>query len=470
MKTCRIERRDFLRMAGLGPVAMALSRSGFAAEGGASRPNVVLCMTDDQGWGDVAYNGNKVIQTPVLDEMAATGLRFDRFYAAAPVCSPTRGSVMTGRHPNRYGCFSPNYSIRPEEVTLAEVLKAAGYATGHFGKWHLGPVKANTPVNPGNSGFDEWLSHDNFFEVNPSLTRNGGPPCTYMGESSEVVVNEALKFIRKAKGSKKPFFTVVWFGSPHVPHFALDKDREPYKDLPEKQQHYLGEITAMDRAMGMLRRGLRELGVAENTVLWFCSDNGATKTGSTGGLRGNKGSLWEGGVRVPGILEWPARIRRPRATSMPCVTSDIYPTIVDLLDLDVSNQVQPLDGISLKALIDGEMAERPRPIAFWKYAGGGKGESYLDKELLTGTWRTFRNFKHPTPRTENFGGHAALTDNRYKLHKLPKGLELYDLVADPKETKNIAAENPQIVAKMKADLESWQASVEQSLSGADYRK
>ena len=122
-----------------------------------TRPNVVLCMTDDQGWGDTGYNGHPVLKTPALDEMAATGLRFNRFYAAAPVCSPTRGSVMTGRHPNRFGCFAFNFSLRPEEVTLAEALRAAGYATGHFGKWHLGPVKASSPVSPNQSGFDESL-------------------------------------------------------------------------------------------------------------------------------------------------------------------------------------------------------------------------------------------------------------------------------------------------------------------------
>jgi arylsulfatase A-like enzyme len=134
-------------------------------------PNIVLLMGDDHGWDEVGYNGHPFVKTPVLDEMAASGLRFDRFYAAHPTCSPTRGSLLTGRHPNRYGTFAPNWSLRPEEITIAHVLKEAGYATAHFGKWHVGPVKKESPTSPGAMGFDEWLSHDNFFEMDPVLSQ-----------------------------------------------------------------------------------------------------------------------------------------------------------------------------------------------------------------------------------------------------------------------------------------------------------
>ncbi|MEX0882845.1 MAG: sulfatase-like hydrolase/transferase, partial [Cyclobacteriaceae bacterium] len=127
-------------------------------------PNVVLLMGDDHGWDETGYNGHPYLHTPILDEMAKNGLRMDRFYSASPICSPTRGSVITGRHPNRYGTFTPGFSIRPEEIGIAELMKSAGYHTGHFGKWHLGPVKASSPTNPSEFGFDEYLSHDNFFE------------------------------------------------------------------------------------------------------------------------------------------------------------------------------------------------------------------------------------------------------------------------------------------------------------------
>jgi arylsulfatase A-like enzyme len=139
-------------------------------------PNVLLLMGDDHGWEETGYNGHPHVKTPVLDEMAATGLRLERFYAAHPNCSPTRGSFLTGRHLNRYGTFAPGWSIRPEEITIAHIMRDAGYRCGHFGKWHVGPVKKESPTSPGAMGFHEWLSHDNFFEMNPTLSRNGGPP------------------------------------------------------------------------------------------------------------------------------------------------------------------------------------------------------------------------------------------------------------------------------------------------------
>ena len=265
---------------------------GSSARSDAALPNVILCMGDDHGWEETGYNGHPHVKTPVLDEMAATGLRFNRFYAAHPSCSPTRGSVMTGRHPNRYGTFAPNWSIRPEEITIAHLLAGAGYRCGHFGKWHLGPVKSDSPTNPGAMGFDQWLSHDNFFELNPSLSRSGGPPQEFPGESSEIIVDEAIRFMQAGAGDGKPFFVVLWFGSPHEPYSGLKDDLAIYDDLPERyndrevrltsnetgsavrrplgdvlRERY-AEITAMDRAMGKLRDALDQQGVRENTIFW----------------------------------------------------------------------------------------------------------------------------------------------------------------------------------------------------------
>ena len=175
-------------------------------------PNIVLLMGDDHGWDEVGYNGHPFVQTPVLDEMAEVGMRFDRFYAGHPSCSPTRGSFLTGRHPNRYGTFAPNWSLRPEEITIAHILQKAGYATAHFGKWHVGPVKKESPTSPGAMGFDEWLSHDNFFELDPVLSRNGEKPELIRGESSEIIIDEAIRFIEKTSSAQQPFMIVVWFG------------------------------------------------------------------------------------------------------------------------------------------------------------------------------------------------------------------------------------------------------------------
>ena len=160
----------------------------------ANRPNIVLVMADDQGWGDMAYNGHPVLKTPNFDAAAAAGLRFDRFYAAAPVCSPTRASVMTGRHPNRMGVFKWGFPMRPQEVTVAEVLKSNGYATGHFGKWHLGSVRNTSPANPGRNGFDYWLSAPNFYDNDPILSQMG-KATKHEGESSIIVANDALSWI-----------------------------------------------------------------------------------------------------------------------------------------------------------------------------------------------------------------------------------------------------------------------------------
>ena len=301
-----------------------------AAAPNPERPNIVLAMADDQGWGDMAYNGHPVLKTPHFDHMAATTLRFDHFYAAAPVCSPTRGAVMTGRHPNRFGCFQWGHTLRPQEITVGEALKQAGYVTGHFGKWHLGSVRKGSPVNPGASGFDQWFSAENFFDNDPILSAQG-KAVQAAGESSMVAVDAALKFIRGCAGGKQPFLAVVWFGSPHAPHQALEADRRLYADQPERLQHFYGEITAMDRAFGKLRDEIQRLGIRENTLLWYCSDNGALpKVGSSGGHRGNKGQVYEGGLLVPAMLEWPARIPSPRSTDVRCNSCDIYPTLLEI--------------------------------------------------------------------------------------------------------------------------------------------
>lgn len=431
----------------------------------ADRPNVVLVMADDQGWGDTGYNGHPELKTPQLDQLAADGLRLDRFYAAHFNCSPTRASVMTGRHPARMGTFHPGAPIRAQELTLAMVLQKAGYATGHFGKWHLNgkngdrntkdlpgrAIAADDPLSPGKLGFDEWVSADNFFDLDPVLGRNGVPE-KFHGDGSDISMDEALTFIRKQVGAKKPFFAVVWFGNPHVPHEALPSDRAAYASLPEKDQHYYGEIAGVDRNVGKLRAALRELKVSENTLLWYCSDNGGHRGPlSTGHLRGEKGSLWEGGLRVPGLVEWPARIPKPAVSDVPCSTLDLYPTILAAAGVSAENQILPLDGLSLLPLFDGKMTSRDQAIPYWAYGKDG-------------------------------GGHAALLDWPYKLHThpvttryrrsaqdddLPATL-LYDVAKDPKETTDLAAQQPERVARMTAALKAWQASVEQSLAGADY--
>lgn len=475
----------------------------------AEPPNVILCMGDDHGWEETGYYGHPHIRTPVLDEMAASGLRFDRFYAAHPSCSPTRGSVLTGRHPNRYGTFAPNWSIRPEETTIANLLGQAGYRCGHFGKWHLGPVKSDSPSNPGAMGFDEWLSHDNFFELNPVLSRGGAPPEIFTGESSEIIVDEAIRFVRESAGNHSPFLAVIWFGSPHEPYSGLDQDLALYDALPELYRDRLveltsnetgqqvrrplgdvlreryAEITSMDRAIGKLRQALRQDGVADNTILWYCGDNGTPSSGQLATpLRGQKAQMYEGGVRVPGIIEWPAKISQPRVTDTCAVTSDMLPTLCAVSGIEMPDR--PIDGIDLSPVIDGTMTERPTPICFWSFdttSIGNDKTPWIEPALQEGTTplvklmagkatRSFQNFHHPEISEANFAGERAITTQRYKLvldGTRPGSRELFNLMDDPAELQNLVDQRGELADNLESQLRAWQESVLQSLVGGDYK-
>ena len=447
------------------------------------KPNIVLCMADDQGWGDVGYRGTSPVKTPVMDEMAASGLRFDRFYAAAPVCSPTRGSVLTGRHPNRFGCFSWGHTLRPQEVTIAEALKTAGYTTGHFGKWHLGPVRADSTVCPGASGFDEWFSSPNFFDNNPLMSHNGKAVQT-TGESSQVTVDAAIDFIRDCAKKDKRFLAVVWFGSPHSPHQAAEEFREMYADQPKKLRDFLGEVTGIDTALGNLRSELRRLKIAENTLLWYCSDNGALKQGSTGGLSGGKGNLLEGGLRVPAMIEWPACIKTPRISNILSGTVDIYPTLLDIAGVKMAEQ-PPLDGVSLVPLIKDRMTQRDKGLGFWVYPERGipKRSTEIVQQMMDE--QSGKKPASPPPpdpgqitkqyQENEFPGPAAWIDGDYKLLcKVAKSgatsWSLFDLSKDAQEKTDLADQDPDRVQKMRTDLEAWQTAVIRSLNGKDYTK
>ncbi|WP_299461594.1 sulfatase-like hydrolase/transferase [uncultured Gimesia sp.] len=464
-----------------------------AEQAQSSRPNIILCMTDDQGWGETGFNGHPILKTPHLDDMAASGLRFDRFYAAAPVCSPTRGSFLTGRHPNRFGCFSWGHTLRPQEVTVAEAVKSAGYTTGHFGKWHLGSVQANSPVSPGNSGFDEWVSSPNFYENDPWMSHNG-VVTQLKGESSQATVDAALQFIKQADTKKQPFLAVIWFGNPHTPHEALPELKAQYQNQSKAFQNYFGEITGVDHAMGHLRRQLRDLGLAENTLLWFTSDNGprppqfkeeAARSQATGGLAGWKGNLWEGGIRVPSMIEWPARIKKPEITNVPCGTIDIYPTVLAITGAKVSHQPD-LDGVSLLPLIDGQMATRPHPMGFWTYPEKGhpKRSTEILLDLKSRQTPEQPNPEGPVPDADvaslatqyskdDLPGAAAWIDGDFKLIKSISKKEqpeyaLYNLALDRSEQHDLAGDDPERVQKMKTELLDWQKSVVDSLNGKDY--
>lgn len=463
---------------------LSLPQTVFA--GAAGRPNIVLVMADDQGWGDMAYNGHPDLKTPNFDEASRTGLRFDRFYAAAPVCSPTRASVMTGRHPNRMGVFKWGYPMRPQEVTLAEALKSVGYSTAHFGKWHLGSVRNDSPANPGRNGFDEWLSAPNFYD-NDAVLSDKGKAVQTKGESSIVAADAAIEWMKSVKDKKNPFLAVVWFGSPHSPHRAVEQDRKLYEKHASRLQHFYGEITGMDRAFGKIRDSLGEMGVRENTILWYCSDNGALpRVGSSGGHRGAKGKVYEGGLLVPAILEWPAKIKAPRKTSMRCNTCDIYPTVLQIAGVTVENQ-PVVDGVSLSGVIESEQTKRSKPMGFWDFSAKGIGtpsakwmgdllKAQQDGGDLAAHPSSLAAAKLPAPAypLDSFPGHSAWVDGDWKLHRIEDKnkrvqWELYNLAEDAKETKDWSVDEAERRQEMAGKLNKWLVSVVHSLNGRDYK-
>ena len=409
----------------------------------AAKPNIIFVMADDMGWGQTGYRGHPVLKTPNLDAMAANGLRFERFYAGNPVCSPTRATVLTGRTNDRAGVLTHGYALRLQEKTIAQALKGAGYVTGHFGKWHLNgfkgagaPVLKSDPRSPGVFGFDEWVSVTNFFDQNPLMSRMG-EFVEFTGDSSDIAVGEAVRFIDKHRAGEKPLFAIVWFGSPHGPYKALDADKAAFASLNKASQDHYGELVALDRAVGTLRQKLRDTGLADNTMLVFNSDNGGitdVKPETVGGLRGSKSTVFEGGLRVPGIIEWPSVIK-PRITSFPACTLDLFPTVADIVGLPDDVMIQPIDGISLKPLFAGETGERQKPLGF------------------------------------RFGSKAALTGPRFKIltENIEKGsFQLYDIIADPNETTDLSTNKPQVFEQMKKELLAWNDSVSASFAGKDY--
>ena len=417
-------------------VLLILAGNSLAAE----RPNVVLLMADDMGWGQTGYYGHPILKTPNLNAMADAGLRLDRFYAAGPVCSPTRASVLTGRTHHRTGVLSHGFALHRQERSLAAAMKKAGYATAHFGKWHLNgirgpgvPVLADDHYHPGRFGFDEWLTVTNFFDVNPLMSRKGTFE-EFKGDSSDVIVGEALSHIRKIKG-EKPFFIVIWYGSPHSPWVALEKDQIDGEEA--RSAHHHGELVAMDRSIGTLRKGLKEMKLAENTLLWFCSDNGGLKGvghDSVGGLRGNKGTVWEGGIRVPCVIEWPAGIQ-PRVSSYPASTMDIFPTLVELLDLPRNSMLEKIDGASIAPLFEKELGRREKPIPF------------------------------------RFQNKAALIDNELKIvteRVVGEKYLLFNLKEDKTESVDLFEKQPEDAKRMQKALDAAVASIEKSKTGADY--
>jgi arylsulfatase A-like enzyme len=429
---------------------------------GASKPNIILMMADDLGYGDTGFNGNTIIQTPHLDQMAKDGVKLTHFYAGNSVCSPTRGTCLTGRHHHRYGIWTANVGHLPkQEITLARMLKEQGYATGHFGKWHLGtldkvisskgakrkPAENYAPpwerdydrsfvtesaVNTWNPGSGKRSKNNPFYDDGKALEPNDP---TLAGGAARVVVDRAVPFIEKAVAEGKPFLSVVWFHAPHEDIEAGPDYLKMYEGHGEGA-HYYGCITELDEQVGRIRAKLDELGVADNTLIFFCSDNGPEgkaptkrRQGVTNGLRGRKRDLYDGGVRVPALACWPGTLQAGAEVDTPLSTLDYFPTIGKLTGYEMPD-ARPIDGQDLLPIIAGKTDTREKAIPFIR------------------------------------SGEFSLVKDDYKL-LLPKG-ELYDLSEDWSETTNVAAAHPERVELMSKEVAEFLASFEKSYSGADY--
>lgn len=448
-----------------------------------SHPNIILIMSDDQGYGDVSYGGHPYIQTPHLDQMVNDGIEFTRFYAASPVCSPTRASVLTGRNPERFGvCYANCGHLKKDEISLPEMLKELGYATGHFGKWHLGTLTKdviesnrggriayeNDYSPPWENGYDtSFVTESKVPTWNPMVTpassamdvgdRKEGTPFgtnywigpgeivkdNLQGDDSRIIMDRVIPFIDKAVNNQHPFLSVIWFHTPHLPTLTGDKYKGLYEGLDEDQKNYYGSITAMDEQIGRLRGYLKELNIEDNTIIFFASDNGpAGKTpikrhiGITKGLDGRKFSLKEGGIRVPGILVWPGKIPKGKVVNTPVYTSDYFSSIASILDIDITKYQRPYDGANI-----------------FDFVKDGK------KYLLEDRYLQFL-----------VEGQAALIGTRYKIYRenSDSDWELFDLLYDPSESKNIAKEKPELVENLKQKWDTWKVSVDHSAKGNDY--
>lgn len=452
--TCRI----------LGVVLVATFIGRISEGATRDRPNVVVIITDDQGYGDLSSHGNPKLRTPHIDRLASEGARFSRFYVM-PVCAPTRACLLTGRYAYRTGVvdtYLGRAMMHPDEVTLAERLSTAGYRTGIFGKWHLGD---NYPLRPKDQGFQESLvlrgggigqpsdppepGGGSYF--NPILQHNGREE-TRQGYCSDVYTDAALEFISNTRD--RPFFAYLAFNAPHTPLQVPEPDYQAYKAMdlrrealptdgfplpnevdPDTTARVYGMVANIDANVGRLLKHLDDLGLAQNTVVIFLTDNGPQQPRYNAGMRGLKGTVYEGGIRVPCFVRWPGRVPAGHVVGPIAGAVDLTPTLLDACQVPKPSDVV-FDGRSLLPLLSGDARGWPERTLFAQWHRGDTPQRY----------RAF----------------AAITD-RYKLLRpeaaatrpVDASLELYDLKDDPYERHNLAERLPEVVASLRARYDAW---------------
>lgn len=436
--------------------------AAYAAD--AERPNVVFILADDLGWGDLGCYGNRVIRTPNLDRLATQGTLFTQFYVSGSVCSPSRAAFMTGRFPGTLGLHTiiagadlnaqkgvPNF-VDVETPFVPRVLKEAGYATAHFGKWHLSVLDGSRYPAPDAYGIDEY-------RVVGSPTSGFDQTREFRALSTERIVDETIRFVEAHRND--PFYVNVWTPLPHATLDPTEEQLAEYDHLAPTavpyraaKQVFAASVTAIDRGVGRLLERLDELGLTESTLVVFSSDNGPeaievknashSGVGSTGPFRGRKRSLYEGGVRVPLIVRWPGHVPAGRVDDESVLVGvDWLPTIAALAGAKLPADA-PLDGEDVGDILLGQSRARSKP-AFWDWRHRISGHT-LDKSPI-----------------------CSIRDGKWKLLMNPdrSRIELYDIPADPSEMNNLAAEQPELVARMAAQLLAWRATLPPGPSEAE---
>ena len=440
-------------------LALCLTAAG-AADSPAPRPNIIIVITDDLGYGDLGCCGDRVLRTPNLDRFAAEGLRFTSCYAAAANCSPARTGLMTGRFPTRAGVtdwiptLSPMH-VRRDEITVATLLRRAGYATCLTGKWHLaGKLGDPEQPQPSDHGFDYWFATQNVAlpsHRNPvNFFRNGQAvgPCS--GYSAAIVADEAIGWLSGKRDRAKPFFLYVAFHEPHEP-IATDpqfSEGYPFPNEPSRMAHH-GNITQFDHAFGRLMRTLDEQKLRQSTFVFFTSDNGPAITpmhphGSAGPLREKKGHLYEGGIRVPGILRWPGHTRPGTTSDEPISGIDFLPTLCALAGA-APPPGRKIDGVNFLPLLTGASLQRSTPL-FWHFFAASSAPKVA---MRVGDWKLLARLDAPEPRRRN---HIDPDDQQALKTAELTTFELYNLRDDIAESRDLAAQEPQRVQTLAAQM------------------
>ncbi len=450
-----MNRRRFLTAVG---AAVTLPGMAFAADSvrKAKRPNFVFIFADDLGWGDLGCYGNRQIKTPFLDKLAAEGTLFTQFYVNGSVCSPSRTAFMTGHYPARHavhGHFAthvqnkaramPNW-LDPKAYTVTSLLNKAGYATGHFGKWHLG--SGDGALEPGEYGIDD---HRTRTSNGPQLEGTSDP--YFRAKSTTKIVDRTIDFIEKNRD--KPFYVNVWTLIPHATLHPTDEQMKPYeryapRGVPYKgaKQIYYATVSDLDCQVGRLIKRIDELGLSDNTLIVFSSDNGPedfdignavhSGIGDTGPFRGRKRSLYEGGIRMPFIVRWPGRTPAGKVDDTRIIAGvDWLPTVCSFAGVKLPTDLKP-DGEDMAKALLGTPGQRSKPL-MWEWRFGVVGD-----------------MAHRCPM-------LAIREGKWKLLMNPDSsrIELYDIPNDPTELDNLALQHPQVVKELSQKVLKWQKTL-----------